>query len=130
VTTLYCATTNPGKRREFDLIAAHYVPGRFVVAAVPGMREIEAPEETGETFEDNAVLKAVYYSRFTEGLVFTDDSGLCVDALGGAPGVHSARYAGAGASDEDNNRKLLEAMEGVADRRARYVWWRWRARAS
>lgn len=118
---LHCATTNPGKLREFHAIAAHYAPGRVRIEPVPGLRQIPPPEETGTTFAENAILKAVYYSRFTPEPVFTDDSGLAVEALGGAPGVHSARYAGPEATDADNNNKLLAALDGVADRRARYV---------
>ncbi len=77
-------------------------------------------EETGRTFEENAVLKAVAASRRVEGLVVADDSGLEVVALDGEPGVRSARYAGENATDKDNVAKLLEAMSGTADRRARF----------
>lgn len=121
MTLLRCATTNPGKLKEFFLIAEHYAPGLFRVESTPNLGNIAAPEETGETFEENAVLKAVYYSQFTPDLVFTDDSGLAVDALGGAPGVHSARYAGPNATDAENNEKLLAALDGAANRAARYV---------
>jgi XTP/dITP diphosphohydrolase len=110
---IYCATTNPGKLIEFRRT--------LEVEPLPGLREIEPPEETGTTFEENAIQKAVYYSRFCDGLLFVDDSGLEVDALGGAPGVYSARYAGPDASDEENNRLVLEQMDGVGDRRARFV---------
>jgi XTP/dITP diphosphohydrolase len=113
---LRCATTNPGKLAEFRLA------GREIeVEPVPGLAAIAAPEETGTTFEENAVLKAIYYSRFTADPVFADDSGLIVDALGGAPGVHSARFAGADATDADNNRLLLERLDGVQNRTARFV---------
>src|SRR6185436_14280832 len=71
--------------------------------------------------EENAIEKAVYYSRHAQGLLFAEDSGLEVDALGGAPGVRSARFAGEGARDEDNNRLLMEKLRGVVDRTARYV---------
>jgi len=119
--TLYCATTNPGKLREFRLAAERWTGHAITVETVPGLHEIEPPEETGATFADNAILKAVYYSRFASGPVFADDSGLAVDALGGAPGVHSARYAGPEANDAANNALVLERMRGVADRRARFV---------
>ena len=111
--TLYCATSNPGKLREFHLAAG---PGwEFVpLAGVPPC------EETGESFEENAIQKAVYYSRHAPGLLFAEDSGLEVGALGGAPGVRSARFAGDGASDDDNNRLLLEKLRGVSNRSARY----------
>lgn len=114
---VYCATGNPGKLREFKLA----LQGAVDVEAVPNLGSIPSPEETGVTFEDNAELKALYYARFCDGLVFTDDSGLEVDALGGAPGVYSARFAGAAASDEDNNRLLLEKLKGAKNRGARFV---------
>ena len=69
-------------------------------------------------------LKAQYYGAFTDGYLFADDSGLEVDALGGAPGVHSARYAGTEATDADNNRLLLQRLTGIADRTARYQQFR------
>ena len=111
---LYCATSNPGKLREFSLSAGQgweFVP----LAGIPPC------EETGETFEENAVQKAIYYSRHAPGLLFAEDSGLEVDALGGAPGVRSARFAGDGASDSENNRALIEKLAGVSNRSARYV---------
>jgi XTP/dITP diphosphohydrolase len=118
---VYCASTNPGKLREFNQIAAYYAAGRLQVLPVPGLKEIRAPEETGATFSANAVLKAEYYSAFVDGLVFADDSGLAVDALGGAPGIYSARYAGPGATDAGNNAQLLTALSNVAERTARFV---------
>lgn len=111
---LYCASSNPGKLREFSLAARRdweLVP----LAGIPSC------EETGDTFEENAILKAVHYSRYAPGLLFAEDSGLEVNALGGAPGVRSARFAGEGASDADNNRALMEKLRGVNDRSARYV---------
>ena len=111
---LYCATSNPGKLREFRLAAGE----DFEFAPLSGI----APcEETGSTFEENAAQKAVYYSRRAPGLLFAEDSGLEVDALGGAPGVRSARFAGENATDDDNNRLLLEKLRGVENRSARYV---------
>jgi XTP/dITP diphosphohydrolase len=91
------------------------------VEPLPGLKSIEAPEETGDTFEANAVLKAEYYSRLAPGPLFADDSGLEVDALGGEPGVLSARYAGPAATDEDNNRLLLRNLEPHAGRTGRFV---------
>lgn len=119
--TLYCATTNAGKLREFNLAARRFVQGRIEVEAVPKLRDIAAPEETGRTFEENAALKARYYSRHAPGLLFADDSGLEVLALGGAPGVESARFAGPDATDESNNRLLLEKLTGVKPRAGRFV---------
>ena len=115
---LYCATGNPGKAREFKL--AGEVLG-IDIDPLPGMESIEAPEETGATFEENARIKAAYYSRFAPGPLFADDSGLEVDALGGAPGVYSARYAGADATDVANNALLLENLRGKPARTARFV---------
>jgi XTP/dITP diphosphohydrolase len=114
---LYCATTNPGKLREFQLALAD----SFVVEPLPGLNSISPCEETGVTFEENAIQKALYYSKHSDGFVFVDDSGLEVDALGGAPGVYSARYAGPDATDETNNSLLLDRMRGVSERSARFV---------
>ena len=114
---LYCATTNPGKLREFQVALA----GSICVEPLPGLAAVPPCEETGATFEENAIQKAVYYSRHCDGLLFVDDSGIEVDALGGAPGVYSARFAGPGATDHANNRLLLDRMQGVSDRTARFV---------
>src|SRR5579872_36772 len=111
---LYCATKNPGKLREFVAILGGVEP-------LPNLQDIAPPEETGETFEANAADKAIYYSRFCDEPVFVDDSGLAVDALGGAPGVYSARFAGPHATDDENNRLLLERMHGVENRACRFV---------
>jgi XTP/dITP diphosphohydrolase len=114
---IYCATTNSGKLREFNKAAEI---ASATVEVVPGLREIAAPEETGDTFEANAVLKAVYYGAHVPGYLFADDSGLEVDALNGAPGVYSARYAG-GEGDAANNALLLKNLKGVSNRAARFV---------
>ncbi|HEY1755786.1 MAG TPA: RdgB/HAM1 family non-canonical purine NTP pyrophosphatase [Bryobacteraceae bacterium] len=111
---VYCATSNPGKLREFQLAAPD-----FDVRPLPA--KVAPPEETGATFEENAAAKAEYYGGFVDGYLFADDSGLEVDSLGGAPGVHSARFAGEEASDQDNNALLLERLSGIADRTARFV---------
>jgi XTP/dITP diphosphohydrolase len=113
---LYCATGNPGKLREFQMLA-----GGIELALLPDFAGIPTCEETGATFEENAILKATYYGSHVSGLLFAEDSGIEVDALGGAPGVRSARFAGEGATDEENNRLLLQRLLGVADRTARYV---------
>jgi XTP/dITP diphosphohydrolase len=115
--TLYCATSNPGKLREFHLAAR----GQVEIVVLPALHQIPPVEETGATFEANAVQKALYYSVHAPGLLFADDSGLEVDALGGLPGVRSARFAGPEAADEANNRLLLERLQGVADHAARFV---------
>lgn len=115
---IYCATGNPGKLREFQL--AGELLG-IDIEPLPDLKRIPAPEETGATFEENARLKAAYYSRFAPGPLFADDSGLEVDALGGAPGVYSARYAGPNATDRANNELLLERLGERTDRSARFV---------
>jgi XTP/dITP diphosphohydrolase len=118
---VYCATSNPGKLREFRLAGESFAGGRFQVETLPDLKTIEPPEETGATFEENAIQKALYYGARTPGWLFVDDSGLEVDALGGEPGVQSARFAGAGAGDAGNNALLLRRMEGVANRGAQFV---------
>lgn len=118
---LYCATSNKGKLAEFQLAADQFGGGMVTIEPLARIGEIPPPEETGATFEENAIEKALYYSRQAPGPLFVDDSGLAVDALGGAPGVLSARFAGPDATDEENNRLLLERMRGVADRTARFV---------
>jgi len=116
--TVYCATGNPGKLREFRLAAKE---DGIQVETVPGFAEMRPCAETAATFEANAILKAQYYGQCSPGLLFADDSGLEVDALGGAPGVYSARFAGPDATDEANNQLLLERMRGVRNRSARFV---------
>jgi XTP/dITP diphosphohydrolase len=115
---IVCATGNPGKLREFHL--AGEVLG-IDVEPLEGLKSIPAPEETGATFEENACIKAAYYSGFTSDLLFADDSGLAVDALGGEPGVHSARYAGANSTDEANNALLLQRLGSNSNRTARFI---------
>jgi XTP/dITP diphosphohydrolase len=100
---IYCATSNPGKLREFHLAAPDF---EIVSISLP------APEETGKTFEENALLKARYYGAHVNGYLFVDDSGIEVDALGGRPGVASAHF---------DNDWLLEQLKGVEDRTARFV---------
>jgi XTP/dITP diphosphohydrolase len=115
---VYCATGNTGKLKEFELAAE----GTGIdVALLPGFRGLPACEEDGATFAENAAIKARCYGAHVAGLLFADDSGLVVDALGGAPGVRSARFAGPGANDERNNRLLLERLRGVRHRTARFV---------
>lgn len=116
---LYCATGNPGKLREFRLAGELL---RIDIEPLAGLKDIAAPEENGATFEENARIKAAYYSRFAPGLLFADDSGLEVDALHGAPGVYSARYAGPHATDRANNELLLQRLgDNNQKRRARFV---------
>lgn len=93
------------------------------IQLLPNLHELSPFEESAPTFAENAAGKALHYSRHTSELVLADDSGLVVPALGGAPGVHSARYAGPNASDAERYEKLLRAMEGMHGdaRRARFV---------
>ena len=116
---LLAATGNAGKLREFRMAAEGY--GGVEIELLPNFSSIQPCVETGLTFEENAVLKARHYAAYAEGLVFADDSGLEVDALGGAPGVFSARFAGINASDAANNRLLLDTLLGVQPRTARFV---------
>jgi XTP/dITP diphosphohydrolase len=109
---VWCGTSNPGKLREFQLAAPS-----FDIRAISA----PAPDEDGATFEDNARLKAMYYGALQTGYVFADDSGLEVDSLAGQPGVHSARFAGPDATDQDNNKLLLSRLRGVPNRTARFV---------
>jgi XTP/dITP diphosphohydrolase len=123
------ATSNPGKLRDFAAAAREF---DMTVGALPGVDSLPAPVEDQPTFEGNAIKKAEHYSRLAPGgIVLADDSGLAVDALVGAPGVHSARYAAMesaarsanNSSDAGNNARLLREMERVPDteRRARFV---------
>jgi XTP/dITP diphosphohydrolase len=119
--TVRCATSNPGKLREFRMAAEHLGFRDIEILPLDNLKSIAPPEEESETFEENAIEKALYYSVFCEEPLFADDSGLEVDALGGEPGVYSARYAGPSATDRDNNRLLLEKVKDKADRTARFV---------
>lgn len=105
------ATGNPGKVRELASLLADF--GLDVVAQTD--LGVESAEETGLTFIENAILKARHAAAITGLPAIADDSGLAVDALGGAPGIYSARYAGEEASDQQNLDKLLLALESVPD---------------
>jgi len=119
---LAVASSNEGKLREYRALAA-FADASLDLVSIPNFDALPKFDEAAETFAENAMGKALHYSRLSEGLVIADDSGLVVPALGGAPGVHSARYAGPGASDADRISKLLAAMRGKknGDRRARFV---------
>lgn len=118
---LYAATKNKGKLREFLRASAGTSLKELSIEPLPGLEAIEPPHESGSTFEENAAIKARYYSTFTDDFVFADDSGLVVDALGGEPGVYSARYAGPGSTDAENNRLLLDRLQAKQQRSARFV---------
>lgn len=118
---LLIATNNPGKLREYEeLLDGAALPIELTYPAQEGI-DLDVVE-SGETFEENAVLKARAYASASGLPTLADDSGLEVDALGGAPGVRSARYAGPGTSDADRYRKLLAALDDVppAGRSARF----------
>ncbi|XRG77304.1 XTP/dITP diphosphatase [Rossellomorea sp. GAMAL-10_SWC] len=108
--TIIIATNNKGKVKDFEAL---FNPMGFQVKSLKDFPEIQEIEETGTTFEENAVLKAEYLASELNTPVIADDSGLIVDALEGRPGVYSARYAGLHKSDEDNLQKVLSELEGV-----------------
>lgn len=116
---LLVASSNPGKLREYRALAEPAGDLNFL----PNFDSLQEFEEIWPTFGENAAGKALHYSRFAPGTLIADDSGLVVPALGGAPGVHSARYAGPNATDADRIHKLLGEMQGKKgeDRRARFV---------
>lgn len=119
ISSLVLATTNKGKLRDFRLL----FEGSGIAIELPGDHGVALDvEETGDTFVDNALLKARAFAAELPGrAVLADDSGLVVEALGGDPGVRSARYAGEPGDDHANNVKVLRNMEGVTDRRAAFV---------
>lgn len=109
------ATSNKGKLKEFKEMLPEY--------EIVGYKTVCDPviEENGATFKENALIKARAVHALTGGNVLADDSGLAVKALGGAPGVHTARYAGENATDGENMDKLLSALGDATDRRAEFV---------
>lgn len=107
--TLLIATRNVHKTREIGQMLG---PG-WVARDLTSLPHVPAVEETGATFEENATLKAIAISRIFTGLVLADDSGLEVDALGGAPGVNSARFAGPNATDADNRSLLIQKLRDL-----------------
>jgi XTP/dITP diphosphohydrolase len=113
---LLLASANQGKLRELRTILAG-LPVELVGLAEAGLGEPPEVEETGDTFLENALLKGRAYADWSGMAAVADDSGLEVDALGGAPGVRSARYAGPGAGDQANLDKLLTALAGVSPER-------------
>ena len=115
---LLIATTNPGKLKEIRVILEGVPVTLKTLADFPG---VEEPEETGETFEENARLKALYYSAATGMLTAADDSGLEIDALGGAPGVHSARWHGTDYSFKFAKIRELLAAQDLTTSPARFV---------
>ncbi|MGI5894771.1 MAG: RdgB/HAM1 family non-canonical purine NTP pyrophosphatase [Candidatus Merdivicinus sp.] len=112
------ATGNAGKVREFKRMLE---PLGYTVFSQKEKEIFVDPEEDGDTFAENALIKARAVWEIAHTAVIADDSGLCVDALDGRPGVYSARYAGEGATDADRNRKLLAELEGVSNRAAHFT---------
>ena len=111
---LVCASANPKKVAEIARLLPQWVQ------LLPRPEHVGDVEETAPTLEGNAIIKAVEIANTAEEWAIADDTGLEVFALGGAPGVRSARFAGENASDAENRTLLLEQLEGVADRSARF----------
>jgi XTP/dITP diphosphohydrolase len=118
---VYACSSNRAKLEELILAGQASAIQSLRIEPLPGLQEIPAPIENGASFEENASLKAKSYSAFTHELVLADDSGLEVSALHGAPGIHSARYAGPNATDAANNDLLLRRLETQENRQARFV---------
>jgi len=114
------ATQNRGKIAEFERLLAEYASDVQVLglADFPDMPDVD---ETGSTFADNSLLKARAVSAFTGLPALADDSGLCIDALGGAPGIFSARYSGVHGDDGANIRKVLTELEQSEERSAHFI---------
>jgi XTP/dITP diphosphohydrolase len=121
---LFLASSNTGKLNEFRALA-HTTPGASPVALelLPEFDSLPPFDENAPTFAENALGKALFYSQLRDDFVFADDSGLVVPALGGAPGVQSARYAGPAATSEERIAKLLRELRGKPGdaRRAYFV---------
>jgi XTP/dITP diphosphohydrolase len=115
---LLVASKNKKKIKELKEILE---PAGMKVLTSDDIGELPDVEETGKTFEENAILKASEIARLTDNYVFADDSGLEVEALNNAPGIYSARYAGDGASDQDRIDKLLKELGSSLNRNARFV---------
>ncbi|RKX60500.1 MAG: non-canonical purine NTP pyrophosphatase [Thermodesulfobacteriota bacterium] len=117
---LLIASSNKGKIREISDILKNF---NLEIKTLEDFPEIKSPEETGKSFFENAFLKAKYYAEKTGLLCLADDSGLEVEALNGAPGIYSSRFAGPSATDEENNKKLLKELKDVPleKRKARFV---------
>lgn len=114
---LLFASGNKHKTAEIQALLG----SQFIVSDLSSRPSHSAPEETGNSFEANALIKALAAAEESDIPVLADDSGLEVDALGGAPGVHTARFAGPNASDQQNREKLLASLENCSERSARFV---------
>ncbi len=108
---LFLASSNPGKLKEYRVLAENAaLSAPLELALLPEFESLPIFAENAPTFAENAMGKALHYSQLQEGMVFADDSGLVVPSLGGAPGVHSARYAGEDAANSQRIEKLLREM--------------------
>ena len=114
---IFLATGNKHKIKEIEKI---FKMDNVEILSINDGIEIPEVEENG-TFEENSKKKALEIAKFTNMITIADDSGLCVDALNGAPGVYSARYAGEHGNDLDNNKKLVKELQGIENRKARFV---------
>ena len=123
--TLMLATTNSGKVAEFRFLLeqSEWAQGLELLTPADWPEPLPGVDETGTTFAENARLKAVALAQATGMPALADDSGLCVDALNGEPGLHSARWAGENATDADRNERLLARLSGVSTKKrtAHYV---------
>ncbi|MCF2625561.1 XTP/dITP diphosphatase [Fusobacterium perfoetens] len=115
---IFLATGNKHKIKEIEKI---FKMDNVEILSINDGIEIPEVEEDGTTFEENSKKKAFEIAKFTNMITIADDSGLCVDALNGAPGVYSARYAGEHGNDLDNNKKLVKELQGIENRKARFV---------
>lgn len=115
---IFLATGNKHKIKEIEKI---FKLDNVEILSVNDGIEIPEVIEDGLTFEENSKKKAVEIAKYTNMITIADDSGLCVDALGGAPGVYSARYSGEHGNDLDNNKKLVRELQGIENRKARFV---------
>ena len=115
---IFLATGNKHKIKEIEKI---FKMDNVEILSINDGIEIPEVEEDGTTFEENSKKKALEIAKFTNMITIADDSGLCVDALNGAPGVYSARYAGEHGNDLDNNKKLVKELQGIENRKARFV---------
>ena len=115
---IFLSTGNKHKIKEIEKI---FKMDNVEILSINDGIEIPEVEEDGTTFEENSKKKALEIAKFTNMITIADDSGLCVDALNGAPGVYSARYAGEHGNDLDNNKKLVKELQGIENRKARFV---------
>lgn len=110
-----------GNKKKIDEIIKILKDDNIEILSIKDGIEIPEVVEDGDTFEENSRKKALEIAKFTGMITIADDSGLCVDALGGAPGVYSARYSGENATDATNNKLLTENLKGIENRKAKFV---------